>query len=151
MTDLGAFMKAVKAFSSLIFIVAAAVSASAQFSQKSHVEGELLVKFKDGTASASASRANNVIGARVLEKFSDLKWQRVKLPAGLAVEAAMGNSRRRIRPTEFLLSSSRHAERPAISERGNVGTDENFRPRGLGLDDGQRRHRRRRNRYGHQL
>jgi subtilisin family serine protease len=81
-------MKAVKAFSSLIFIVSATVSAFAQFSQKPYVDGELLVKFKDGTASASAFRANNEIGARVLEKFADLKWERVELPAGVTVEAA---------------------------------------------------------------
>lgn len=82
-------MKAVKAFFSLIFIIAAAMCASAQFAQKSYVDGELLVKFKDGTASLSASRANNEIGASVLERFSDLKLQRVKLPGDLTVEQAI--------------------------------------------------------------
>jgi subtilisin family serine protease len=82
-------MKALKAFFGLTFIILAAMSVSAQYSRKAYADGELLVKYKDGTASASASRANTQIGASVLEEFPDLKWQRVKLPEALSVEAAM--------------------------------------------------------------
>lgn len=89
MIDFGARMKAVNAFFCLVFIIAAAVSAFSQFSPKAYVDGELLVKFKNGTISASAARANDQIGALVLEQFADLKWQRVKLPAGLTIGEAI--------------------------------------------------------------
>lgn len=76
-------MKIVRA---LVFLFLAAVSVLAE--SKSYVEGELLVKFKSGTTSALASRVNEQIGARVLEDFADLGWQRVKLPENLSVEQA---------------------------------------------------------------
>jgi thermitase len=72
----------------LAFILLASMAVSAQYSRKAYADGELLVKFKDGTISAAASRANSEIGARVLEEFSDLKWQRVRLPGDMSVEAA---------------------------------------------------------------
>jgi subtilisin family serine protease len=58
-------------------------------SAKNYVEGELLVKFANGTDSLSAARANEEIGANVLETFADLGWQRVKLPKNLSVETAI--------------------------------------------------------------
>ncbi len=82
-------MKTVNAFLCIFLISVAAVSGAAQFSQKAYVEGELLIKFKDGAASSSAARANGEIGARVLERFTDLKWQRVALPKGISVEGAI--------------------------------------------------------------
>jgi len=59
-------------------------SALAQKGEKSYVEGELLVKFKNGTASAKTRQANAEIGASVIEEFPDLGWQRVKIPANLS-------------------------------------------------------------------
>ena len=79
-------MKFFKASLCLIFFLSAISSVFAE--SKSYVEGELLVKFKSGTASLSAARANEEIGARVLEEFSDLGWQRVQLPKNLSVEQA---------------------------------------------------------------
>ncbi|CAN5755481.1 S8 family serine peptidase [soil metagenome] len=64
-------------------------TAFAQYKSNFYAEGELLVKFKNGTASQFARSANDQIGASVLEEFPDLKWQRVKLPAGLSVREAM--------------------------------------------------------------
>jgi thermitase len=61
----------------------------AQYSPKLYADGELLVKFKNGTVSDAARAANSQMGARVVEEFSDLGWQRVKLPAGLSVETAV--------------------------------------------------------------
>src|SRR5215213_10996533 len=63
--------------------------AFAQYNSKIYADGELLVKFKDGTVSASAVSVNSQFGARVVEEFSELGWQRVKLPAGLSVETAV--------------------------------------------------------------
>lgn len=54
-----------------------------------YVEGEVLVKYKNGTASAEALTASPVIGAGVLERYPDLGWQRVRLPAHLPVERAV--------------------------------------------------------------
>ncbi|MDQ3798843.1 MAG: S8 family serine peptidase [Acidobacteriota bacterium] len=64
-------------------------SVFAQYNSKVYAEGELLVKFRDGTASAAARSVNSQFGARVVEEFPDLGWQRVKLPAGLSVETAV--------------------------------------------------------------
>lgn len=52
-------------------------------------KGELLVKYKNGTASAAAFSINAQVGASVLEQFPALKWQRVKLPENLSVEQAV--------------------------------------------------------------
>jgi subtilisin family serine protease len=83
------FIKSVSVFGCLTFILLASVSVFAQFSGKAYVDGELLVKFKSGTASRSAARANSAIGAQVLEQFADLKWQRVKIPDDLSLDEAM--------------------------------------------------------------
>ena len=80
-------MKMFKALICLAFMVSAVIPAEA--SSKNYVEGELLVKFKSGTASGFASAANNEMGAKVLEEFADLGWLRVQLPKGLSVETAM--------------------------------------------------------------
>ncbi|HEX8737641.1 MAG TPA: S8 family serine peptidase, partial [Pyrinomonadaceae bacterium] len=63
--------------------------AFAQYNSKIYADGELLVKFKDGTVSAAAVSVNSQFGARVAEEFPELGWQRVKLPAGLSVETAV--------------------------------------------------------------
>jgi subtilisin family serine protease len=62
--------------------------AFAQYNSRVYADGELLVKFKNGTVSAAAVSVNSQFGARVVEEFPDLGWQRVKLPAGLSVETA---------------------------------------------------------------
>ena len=57
--------------------------------EQEFVPNELLVKFKNGTASVSAVEAHNEFGAVVLEQFPELKWQRIKLPAGVSFEQAI--------------------------------------------------------------
>ena len=64
-------------------------AAFAQYNSQIYVDGEVLVKFKNGTISGAARLTNNQIGASVLETFPDLKWQRVKLPEGLSVKDAV--------------------------------------------------------------
>lgn len=72
------------------FVLALVISAQSVSAQKkAFVENELLVKYKNGTASDSARTINSTIGARVLEEFADLGWQRVQLPANLSVNEAM--------------------------------------------------------------
>jgi len=63
--------------------------AVAQKSSKDYVKGELLVKFKSGTAQTPILETNNRIGGTVVEEFSDLGWQRVELPANLSVIKAI--------------------------------------------------------------
>lgn len=53
------------------------------------VPGELLVKFKDGAASAKAFEANRLVRATPLENLGDPGWQRVQLPPGLSIDSAM--------------------------------------------------------------
>lgn len=80
-------------FTKFIFYLSLSILFAAQTSfaqtSKNFAQGELLVKFKYGVASGLASAANNQIGAAVLEEFPELKWQRIKLPAGLSVEQAI--------------------------------------------------------------
>ncbi|HZH34681.1 MAG TPA: S8 family serine peptidase [Pyrinomonadaceae bacterium] len=73
-----------------LFAVLAALSGMTIFVQaasKNRVEGELLVKFKDGTA--GGAWANSRIGAKVLEEFPEMGWQLIKLPAGVSVEQGL--------------------------------------------------------------
>lgn len=62
---------------------------SAQKASEYYVKDELLVKYKNSTATTAAARSVNAqIGAHVLEEFSGLGWQRVKVPAYLSLEQA---------------------------------------------------------------
>ncbi len=83
-------MKAVRF--TIYFILATLISAQGVLAQKSSkffVEGELLVKYKAGTASSIMLQANNKVGAIPIEEFSDLGWQRVKLTSDLSVDQAV--------------------------------------------------------------
>ncbi len=84
-------MKFIKLFLFFTLFTLTANTAFAQYKSNFYVEGELLVKFKNGTASQLARMANNQIGASVLEEFPDLKWQRVKLPENLSVRDAIAH------------------------------------------------------------
>ncbi len=53
------------------------------------VKDELLVKYKDGTASAAAYSLNRQNAASVLEEFPDLGWQRVQLPANASFDKSL--------------------------------------------------------------
>ncbi len=83
-------IKAVKLvlFSVVIFLFLADVSV-AQKTSEIYAKGELLVKYKNGTASAAARSINPTVGASVLEEFPELGWQRVKLPENLSVNQAV--------------------------------------------------------------
>jgi subtilisin family serine protease len=70
----------------LIFLCATEVFA--QFDRKLYQPGELLVKFSAGVEAKAAKLANIEMGARVLENFADLNWQRIELPVGVSVEEA---------------------------------------------------------------
>ncbi|MEO8071734.1 MAG: S8 family serine peptidase [Acidobacteriota bacterium] len=83
-------VKIVSGLGCLLFILLAANFVFAQKSSaNNYVEGELLVKYKNGTASAAAFEMNNQIGANVLEEFPELGWQRVKIPANLSFDKAL--------------------------------------------------------------
>ena len=101
----------------LILFSLFAVSVSAQ-SENDFAPGELLVKFKNGTASRAAVSVNQAIGASVKEEFPDSGWQRVKLPAGMPVNravAALSQLRRNCRrAAEFLLPFAGDTERSAL-------------------------------------
>lgn len=83
-------MKAIRF--TIYFVLAFFLSAQFTFAKKKtndYVEGELLVKYKSGTASALIRETDNKIGAVRLEEFSDLGWQRIKLPSDLNVNQAI--------------------------------------------------------------
>ncbi|MBA4183900.1 MAG: hypothetical protein H0X49_07785, partial [Acidobacteria bacterium] len=82
-------IKAVKLvlFSLFAFLFLADVSV-AQKTSEIYAKGELLVKYKNGTASTAARSVNSIVGASVLEEFPELGWQRVKLPENLSVNQA---------------------------------------------------------------
>ena len=52
-----------------------------------YVPQELLVKFSSNDIN-SRQAAHSLVGATLLEEFTDLNWQRVRLPAGLSVNEA---------------------------------------------------------------
>ena len=82
-------VKIVSGFGCLLFILLAANFVFAQkTSAKTYVEGELLVKYKNGTASAAAFEINSQIGANVIEEFPEIGWQRVKIPASSSFDKA---------------------------------------------------------------
>ena len=80
-------MKTIKIISLLVTFLFAANIVFAQ--NRPHVPGELLVKFKDGTASEAARVTHSLTGASVLEEFPTIGWQRIKLPKGLNIERAI--------------------------------------------------------------
>ncbi len=61
----------------------------AQKSNQNYADGELLVKFKSAAGSFAAVETNQRIGAKVVETFFDLGWQRVKLPSSLSLSEAI--------------------------------------------------------------
>ncbi len=71
-----------------VLVLGAAQFSFVQYNSQPFVEGELLVKYKSGTRSERAQSMNASAGAIVLEDFSELGWQRVKLPADTAVKQA---------------------------------------------------------------
>ena len=75
-----------------LFVAGQSVSAQKD-GGKLFVEDELLVKYKNGTASEAARSINARLGATVLEEFSELGWQRVKLPDNLSVSRAVADYR----------------------------------------------------------
>ncbi len=83
-------VKIVSGLSCLLFVLLAANFMFAQKSStKDYVEGELLVKYKNGTATAAAFEMNSQIGANVVEEFPEIGWQRVKIPANLSFDKAL--------------------------------------------------------------
>ncbi len=73
----------------VLFIFCLSLFASNISAKDDFVPNELLVKYKSGTASRSAIAVNRTIGAIAVEEFPELKWQRVRLSAGMSVEDAM--------------------------------------------------------------
>ncbi len=82
-------MKAVKIFCCLLFIALSAGFVSAQRNTKVYADGELLVKFKSASHKMSVEQFNEQFGAEVVERFTDLGWQRIKLPENLSIEEAL--------------------------------------------------------------
>lgn len=85
----GFIMTAVKFVFCFALLLFGAHSAFAQYDSKAYADGEMLVKYKNDANSASARLMNAQTGATVLEEFSDLGWQRIKLPAGIEVNQAL--------------------------------------------------------------
>ncbi len=59
--------------------------------ERGAVKGELLVKFRTGTGTEAAREVNRKVGATVLEKYSELGWQRIKLPKGKGRDSAIAD------------------------------------------------------------
>ena len=76
---------------SLLIVLAAVFGANeiVRAAAQNYVEGELLVKFKNGTASPDVLAANSLSGAIVVQEFPELGWQLVKLPDGANVEQGL--------------------------------------------------------------
>lgn len=67
-----------------------AVSAvTAQKAYEPYVKNEVLVKIAGAPASSAIRSMHRSVGAAVIENLGDLGWQRVQLPDGLSVDAAI--------------------------------------------------------------
>ncbi len=53
------------------------------------VEGELLVKFRDGPHGAAAERSRAAFNHEVRRRFGHIGWQQIRLPRGLTIEEAL--------------------------------------------------------------
>jgi subtilisin family serine protease len=70
-------------------ILISTIFAMPQAKADAYVQNEVLIKI-DSSASARRSVDNAIArGARALEKFNDLGWQRIRVPAGMTVEDAI--------------------------------------------------------------
>ena len=72
-------MKFITTLLLFVLIIFLSESSFGQKSASSYVKDEILVKFKGGTKADTVSRAHSLTGARVVENFTDLGWQRIKL------------------------------------------------------------------------
>jgi subtilisin family serine protease len=81
-------MKNLKSIFVFVVMLFSAVNLFAQKSKEVFVKDELLVKFKDGTASRAAVERHQLTGAKIVEEFPELGWQRIKLPSGMSVSNA---------------------------------------------------------------
>lgn len=75
----------------LLFFVLVTCFTGSIFGQKpseNFVNDELLVKFRAGTKPGDASRAHSLNGARVVEEFASIGWQRIKLAGAASVAEA---------------------------------------------------------------
>ncbi|GIU83059.1 MAG: peptidase S8 [Acidobacteria bacterium] len=77
-----------KCFASCVFVFVFVIN-FAFAEEESFVEGELLVKLKEGISPSRVESLNKRLGAEFLESFGDLRWIRVKLPSGFSVEEAI--------------------------------------------------------------
>lgn len=80
-------MKQLKLF--LFLTVLLPTLAFGQLQEKGSVKDEILVKFRTGTPVEVAQRINSKNSGVTLERLADLGWQRIKLPAGKSVPAAV--------------------------------------------------------------
>jgi thermitase len=80
-------MKFLKFFALIVFALLTSIQLAS--AAKNYADGELLVKFKDGVYSARANTANSILGAKLLESFPALGWQRIQLPEGMSLSEGM--------------------------------------------------------------
>ncbi len=72
-----------------ILVVLPVISASAQDKSDVYVPNEVLIKVDSAASSQRLSEGLAGNGARVVEKFAGLGWQRVRIPAGTSVDEAV--------------------------------------------------------------
>ena len=70
----------------IVFLVSFAI---AQNDSAQYVPDEVLIKFDPATSGRHVVEGLTEQGAKVVEKFADLGWQRVKVPAGMSVDEAI--------------------------------------------------------------
>lgn len=81
-------MQTLRVLSILLFVSISAVGIMAQGGERS-VKNEILVKFKPNATRDSERKLLSRTGGTVLEKFADIGWQRIRLPKGMNVDAAI--------------------------------------------------------------
>src|SRR5687767_672151 len=73
----------------LLVMSLTAVVLSGQSRADKYVPDEVLIKLDTSAAANRSVERLNTEGANTVEKFTEVGWQRVKLPAGMSVEDAI--------------------------------------------------------------
>jgi subtilisin family serine protease len=78
----------------LALVVSSAVGSFSQDKDGTFVPDEVLVKVEASNAGIRSAARLEVSGAKIVERFAELRWQRVKIPSGMTVNDAIERYRK---------------------------------------------------------
>ncbi|MEJ2695319.1 MAG: S8 family serine peptidase [Candidatus Sulfobium sp.] len=107
--------------------VATVQSILAEAEKGGYRKGELLVRYKTGTAAAASARMNSAVGAKSVRKFPLVNAEQVKLPEGVSVKDAVS---RYMQDPDVLYAEPNYLRYPMMTPN-----DTYFNPQQWALDN----------------